>query len=335
MRGVAALAVLFFHETSHYGPRGLIAHGYLAVDFFLLLSGFVLARTFEPRFAAGLGARAFMAQRLKRLWPLMAVGTGLGATLAMIAPPDGNLAWLIACGFLFVPQLARAKDLFPLNGPQWSLMVELLANLAHALGLARLSRRWLLAIAGASALLLLRAALHFGTFDLGALPAMAWGGILRAGFAYCLGIVLARSLDGRGTATGPAWLLPLALLPAAIILPALPAVSALPQQLRLLFEWLVIVAALPATLVLGLRTGAPARAAPLLDWLGRLSFPLYAIHLPLLGLGEWLGDRTPDHASAIRWATLLAVLAASALLAETRLGGRPARPTQRARTAPA
>lgn len=327
LRGIAAVAVLCYHETSHFGPRGLIAHGYLAVDFFLLLSGFVLARTFEPRFFGGLTTRDFMIQRLLRLWPLMALGTVLGAALALIAPQEGNLAWLLACGLLFVPQLGGAKDLFPLNGPQWSLLTELLANIAHAAVLWRLRRRWVLLGAAACALGLLRAALHYGTFDLGALTAMAWGGPLRAGFAYGLGIVLARTLDARGTDFGRGWLAPMVMLPALIVLPALPAIAALPQLPRLGVEWLVIVAGLPGVLVLALRTGAPARAAPLLDWLGRLSFPLYAVHLPLLGFGEWLGDHDPVHGGAIRLATLVVTIGAAALLAETALGGRPARRT--------
>ena len=327
MRGIAAVSVLFYHETSHFGPRGLIAHGYLAVDFFLLLSGFVLARTFEPRFVGGLSMPKFMGQRLRRLWPLMGLGTGLGATLALIVRQEGNLAWLLACGLVFVPQLGRAKDLYPLNGPQWSLLTELLANIAHGAVLWRLRRRWVLLGAAACALGLLRAALHYGTFDLGALPAMAWGGPLRAGFAYGLGIVLARTLDARGTDTAWGWLAPIVLLPGLIVLPALPEIAALPQSPRLGVEWLVIVAGLPGVLVLALRTGAPARAAPLLHWLGRLSFPLYAVHLPLLGFGEWLGDHDPAHGGAIRLGTLVVTIGTAALLAETALGGRPARRT--------
>lgn len=321
MRGVAAIAVMLFHEAGLYGPRGFLGHSYLAVDFFLLLSGFVLARAFEPRLRAGLSARGFMAMRLKRLYPLMALGTAIGAVQALADGQAAAQVWpLLAMGLLFVPQMAGLAEIFPLNGPQWSLLVELAINLAHATGLARLPRVALLAISGACALLILRAAMRYGTLDLGWQQVGFWAGFVRAGFAYALGIVLARTVAPAVLAARWAWLAPLVLLP--VLMWTLALVSPVAS---LFSDWAVMTIGFPLLLVLALRTGAPDFAVPLLDWLGRLSFPLYAVHLPLLGLAALAARTQPDWSVAIRIGGAVFAACAAALLAETRLGGKPVR----------
>ncbi len=93
LRGVAALAVVFGHL---FWPFNLfLAHTYLAVDLFFLMSGFVLAATYERRLAAGWGAGKFAVVRLRRLWPLYALGlvVGLGfyAAVRLIKPSENFL----------------------------------------------------------------------------------------------------------------------------------------------------------------------------------------------------------------------------------------------------
>ncbi len=321
MRGVAAIAVMLFHEAGLHGPRGFLGHSYLAVDFFLLLSGFVLARTFEPRLRAGLSVAGFMAMRLRRLYPLMALGTVMGTVAALAGgQTSAEVAALLAMGLLFVPHMAGLAEIFPLNGPQWSLLVELAINLAHAAGLARLPRLVLLAISGACALLILRAAMRYGTLDLGWQQVGIWVGFVRAGFAYLVGIVLARTITPAITRTRWAWLVPLVLLPTLMWTMAL-----FPPVPSLFSDWAVMTVGFPLLLILALRIGAPAFAVPLLDWLGRLSFPLYAVHLPLLSIGATVAKSNPDWAFSARIGGALLAIGAAALLAETRLGGKPAR----------
>lgn len=320
MRGIAALAVMLFHEAGLYGSRGLLTHSFLAVDFFLLLSGFVLARAFEPRLAAGMSTHGFMVMRLKRLYPLMALGTVLGAMQALLnGQPGTEVVLLLGMGLTFVPQMAGATEIFPLNGPQWSLLVELIINLAHASGLARLPRLALLAISGACALLILRAAMRYGTLDLGWQQIGIWVGPVRAGFAYLLGIVMARTLVAKISAAPWLWLAPLVLLPAMMW-----AMVLFPPVPSLFSDWAVMTIGFPLLLLLALRSGAPGFAVPLLDWLGRLSFPLYAVHLPLLSLVALAAKGHPDAALAIRLGGGVLVIGTAALLAETRLGGKPA-----------
>lgn len=69
MRGVAALFVLVGHSPEFFG-LGHVPRFWLAVDLFFLLSGSVLSRTYEPRFAKGMGIRKFATARIIRLYPL-------------------------------------------------------------------------------------------------------------------------------------------------------------------------------------------------------------------------------------------------------------------------
>lgn len=317
LRGLAALAVMLFHEAGLHGSRGFLSHSYMAVDFFMLLSGFVLARSFEPKMAAGLGTRRFMVLRLKRLYPLMALGTLIGAAHLAFTGGEGPLLLLLALGLAFVPRLAGPAEIFPLNGPQWSLLFELAANLLHVVVLRRLPRLAVLAIGGLCLFGVLRAALHYGTLDLGWQENGFWVGLVRTGSAYCLGVVMARTLSPREAHGELAWLVPMALLPALLCGPML-----LPGELRLYACWAVMAAGFPLLMLLALRTGTPARFAPLLDWLGRLSFPLYAVHVPLLTLAALLGRLHPAFATTARLGGVGMVLGAAALLAETRFGGR-------------
>jgi peptidoglycan/LPS O-acetylase OafA/YrhL len=336
LRGIAAVAVMLFHEVGMNGApgagRGFLAHSYLAVDFFLLLSGFVLARTFEPKFAAGLSARGFMAQRLRRLWPLMGLGVILGAAQFLLSGEPGDLPLLLGLGLMFVPHLAGTAEIFPLDGPEWSLLVELAINLAHATVLRRLPRWALLALAGVATLAVLRMGLRYGTLDLGWQQVGLWVGYARALFAYAVGVVMARNLP-RLIQAGPApehgWIGPMALLPVLLWGPGL-----LPPALQLPACWLVMVAGFPVLMILSLRAGTPAAVAPALDWLGRLSFPLYAVHVPLLGLAALWDRAHAGHHGAMRLAGVALALAVAALLAETRLGGKPA-PLRALQPAPA
>jgi len=317
LRGIAAVAVMLFHEAGMNGTRGFLAHSYLAVDFFLLLSGFVIARTFEPKFAAGMTARRFMVLRLRRLYPLMALGVVLGAIHFALAGEPGNLPLLLALGLSFLPHLAGIAEIFPLNGPQWSLLVELVVNLVHAAGLKRLPRAALLVVAAIAGLAVLRMAMRYGTLDLGWQEVALWVGFARAGFAYCVGMVLARTLAPRQSDSAVAWIVPVLLLPALLWGPSL--LAPLPG---LYACWLVMVIGFPALMILALRTGAPDRLAPAMEWLGRLSFPLYAIHVPLLSLAALWGKTHPDHTGLARLGGAALAVGAAALLAETPLGGK-------------
>jgi peptidoglycan/LPS O-acetylase OafA/YrhL len=192
LRGLAALAVVLFHASPIFG-RQMAPSGYLAVDLFFILSGFVIAHVYDPRFAAGLTARSFILARMARFWPLFALGTVIGAGWTLlenvVSPPAAlsisETLGISALSLLYIPRITGA-DLFPLNVPAWSLFFELIVNAAFAIFFAASRTRWLLvviAVAGAVVACLAIA----DRFD-----AQSWGGgdelalVLRLG-CFCTG----------------------------------------------------------------------------------------------------------------------------------------------------
>ena len=159
LRGIAALIVVAFHifEIHSGGPAlQIINHGYLAVDFFFALSGFVLGYAYDDRWGHGLSFKAFVKRRLIRLQPMLLMGATLGMLayyfgLAQIESTSVGtllLIWLLAC--LMIPT-TKALDIrgwsegYTLNGPQWSLAFEYIANLLYALFIRRFPL-WLLGV---------------------------------------------------------------------------------------------------------------------------------------------------------------------------------------------
>ena len=155
LRGVAAITVVCFHvfeayATSHLDQR--INHGYLAVDFFFLLSGFVVGCAYDERWPA-LTLKEFITRRFIRLHPMVIIGAFIGAALFYF---QGCAAWdvstvsgvrLAGATFLnaaLLPatpggEIRGVGEMFPLNGPSWSLLFEYVGTLLYALLLRRLS----------------------------------------------------------------------------------------------------------------------------------------------------------------------------------------------------
>jgi len=79
LRGIAALVVLAFHIGLIYGLEPIFLNGWLAVDFFFALSGYVLARTYEGRLHKTIGAWQFSKKRFFRFWPVVLFGGAIGA----------------------------------------------------------------------------------------------------------------------------------------------------------------------------------------------------------------------------------------------------------------
>lgn len=189
MRGIAALAVALFHYNLSQAP-----HGYVAVDFFFALSGFVLARTYRSRWQAGLGTTAFMKQRLVRLYPLFLTGIVV-TTVAAVTQGTNMLSLrslIISVGLnaIMLPS-PLTITLFPLNVPAWSLFFELVANLAMVVVLFRLPRVALLAMCLACAYLLSPIVMANGSANLGAVWSQWAIALTRTAFSFCAGMLIA------------------------------------------------------------------------------------------------------------------------------------------------
>lgn len=271
LRGLAAIVVVAFH-------LGLpIAGAHLAVDFFFMLSGFVMARTYEARLREGsLGAVRFFVKRYRRLWGWMALGTSIGLVVAVGENGfSGELGLAFVLMLAMVPALNLAATPYLLNMPLWSIVYELVANLVHGLGLARMGRLPLVLLAAGCAIAL-GWTIELVGFPRGGFPEYHWLVLVRVGLAYTLGILIWRLWGDTPPAKVP-FALSFAALPVYVA-----AVYVWPWDYAPLFFILVLA---PVMLFGGI--AAQFRSAGALDVasrLGSLSFPLYAVHYPAIHL---------------------------------------------------
>lgn len=279
LRGLAALLVLFYHINSIHDEKGFVfGQGILAVDFFFLLSGFVLTRAFEDKLVRGLGVFAFMKLRVQRLWPALIVGIALGAVAHSVLTPSALVLPLIVTSLLMIPVFIPGGGYFLLVAVQWSLLFELIANLVHALLLVRLSNRMLAALCAASGVVFLYAIVTYGTTGVGCDTGTFLYGIPRVLFSYSLGVIFARRHGGKVPHRAGWWAVLLA-LPAVIC-----GVSMLSESYRPVAQVAAVFLAFPLLFRVAIETRLPRQAAPVLLWLGAVSYPVYTIHYPIFFL---------------------------------------------------
>jgi len=283
-RGVAALLVLLTHIGFFLGFP-FLKGGYLAVDFFFLLSGFVVAAAYERRLRGG-GMRflGFAAVRLRRLYPLYIAGTLLGAVRLFLVPafagkllhdPSGLITAFVAALVMLPGRVRGMTELFPFNGPSWSLFFEVVANAAYGLIARWLSTGVLIAIValGLAGCLLM-------VVDINSLgggprwPTLPWG-FARVALSFFGGVLIFRLRGGKPPKPSNAGALAvLALLAAGLF--AVPGAN--PWDLApvlLLFPALVWFGA--AVQPTGWLAAVATRAGP---W----SYALYATHIPIMDL---------------------------------------------------
>lgn len=160
LRGVAAILVVAFHifESFNGGNRfvQIINHGYLAVDFFFLLSGFVVAYAYDDRWGK-MTQWEFYKRRLIRLQPMVIMGMIIGAIFYYFQASDilfpqiaGMEVWKVivtmVIGFTLLPippslEIRGWGEMHPLNGPAWSLFFEYIANILYALIFRKFSNK--------------------------------------------------------------------------------------------------------------------------------------------------------------------------------------------------
>ena len=160
LRGVAAMLVVAYHIFEihyHGGPDQPINHGYLAVDFFFVLSGFVIGYAYDDRWektptqpprGQTFTLWTFFKRRLIRLHPMVIFGTLFGALMFFFGScsafplVDETPWWMVVLVMLWcftMLPLPHTMDIRgwaetnPLNGPAWSLQWEYLANILYAL----------------------------------------------------------------------------------------------------------------------------------------------------------------------------------------------------------
>ena len=315
LRGVAALMVVIFHLFERYsgGPCGqIVNHGYLAVDFFFVLSGFVVGYAYDDRWGK-MSLADFFKRRLTRLHPMLVAG-GLGGMLMFYLgssadfPLIAQTPWwqvlaMFFLGCLMIPATASMdirgwQETYPLNGPQWTLMLEYCANIIYALVLRRLPNfvLWVLLIAAAT----LTIDVGLGLNLLGNKPADlysegtfigGWGiegwqlhvGIVRLSFPFLAGLLIARYRRFITVKGGFWWCAALIILVQAV--PRIGGDNPANFWQNGLFETLCIIALFPLVVSIGAGSTIKGEGSrKLCKFLGDISYPVYITHYPLVYL---------------------------------------------------
>ena len=299
LRGVAALVVICYHIGEAFATSFLdqvVNHGYLAVDFFFMLSGFVIGYAYDDR-RKTMGIWAFTKRRLIRLHPMVVVGALLGALMFYAQGCEYwrvsevsivLLAFAMLLNMLLVPAWGGVEvrgfgEIFPLNGPTWSLFFEYIANLLYVVAIRKLSTRWLamLVFATGGALFGYGITNEYGylgagwTFD----NYGFWGGLLRVMFAFPAGLLLSRVFR-RWQVRGAFWWCALAIV----------AVTAAPRiggadhiWANGIYEALCVLLVFPLVVCLGASgETTDALSTRICNFLGDISYPLYIVHYPFI-----------------------------------------------------
>lgn len=352
LRGVAAIIVVCYHifegfsfaQITNQAGDGLIRifnHGYLAVDFFFLLSGFVINYAYHDRWNK-MTTISFFKRRLIRLHPMLIMGAFIGLICFLIG---GSMQWsgntipfyisiitfLLTC--FMIPTLPGSfnevrgnGELFPLNGPMWSLFFEYIGNILYALFIRRLSTKLL------TLLVILLGILH-SIFTIGNLSGygnlgVGWtfdtinfcGGMLRMLFPFTLGMLISRRF--KAIKLPYSFLISSILLIATLSVPYLTAFKAI--NLNGIYEFFCIIAIFPLILTIG---ASSQEKSKLSQTLGELSYPLYIIHYPIMYLFyQWL-IKTKQYTLSETYPVAILVVLLSVILAFTlsRLYDKPIR----------
>lgn len=301
LRGVAAITVVCFHvfeafATSHLDQR--INHGYLAVDFFFILSGFVVGYAYDDRWKT-MTVSDFFTRRFIRLHPMVVIGAVIGAVLFYF---QGCATWDVsnvtvpmllvatALNALLIPatpgtEIRGVGEMYPLNGPSWSLFFEYIANILYVFLLRKLPTNVL-------AVLVLLAGGGLATFAI-------WGpygdicvgfsltqdnmigGTLRMLFAFSAGLLLVRVFKPMPV-KGAFWIGSLAI----VIVSAIPRVGGSENLwMNGLYDTVAAVIIFPLLVYLGASGQITNRVTNrICTFLGDISYPLYMVHYPFIYL---------------------------------------------------
>lgn len=281
LRGIAAIVVVIFHFLeivyTDYS-KNFAGHGFLAVDFFFCLSGFVIAYAYDDRIGK-MGIAKFLRARLIRLHPLVIMGSVLGL-LALFFDPfaaaapaysAGKVILIFLLSILVIPfpvMADRYFNLFGLNAPAWSLFWEYVANVVYGFILWRLDKRILLVMAVAAAVWLGYVGSRAGNVMGGWGKDSFWDGAARISFSFLAGMLVYRYnfiIKNKLGFTGLT-----ILLLAALLMPWF--------KLNWLAEVLVVVLYFPLLIALGAGSTLHQRMEGICNFSGRISYPLYMTH---------------------------------------------------------
>lgn len=296
LRGVAALGVVAGHYTDFFGGNPLPG-AHIAVDLFFVMSGFVVAYSYEDRLLNGMSLRDFAVIRVIRLAPLYWLGTAIAVVaiaLALLSSTQFRLwSWpslaIASAGAVFmVPAvLAGSNKLFLLNIPAWSLFYELLINFVYARTIRRLSSVMVALIALIGITGLAWCAGGAQSLDGGDNIEDAAQALFRVSFGFSVGVLLARTHRLR--------MLPQMTIPPVVLYLSTIALMWPGDRLggnEALYDLTVVAILCPLIVLAAVNNGSPAEVAA--TWLGRISYPIYITHVPIAMIAAGVARKLLD-----------------------------------------
>ena len=330
LRGVAALMVVVFHCFETYVPvfkTQIVNHGYLAVDFFFVLSGFVIGYAYDDRWDK-MTTWGFFKRRLTRLHPMVIAGMLVGAALFFFSSgyfpktmevEGWKFALCFVMGLLMIPcgnglDIRGWGEMNSFNGPQWTLTFEYFGNILYAFILRRLPKLVLAILCVGCAFFTLDLTLGwdvFGFFPDGPQYTVIGGwsltgqqlyiGFTRLLYPFLCGLLISRILPARRTESNPSgspihlrggfWWCSLAL----IVLFSIPCIGGDYGVPDGIFQAVCILLLFPVIVLTGAGSvTTDPKSTAVCKWLGDISYPIYITHYPIMYMQMgWVADH-PD-----------------------------------------
>lgn len=350
LRGVASIFVVAFHvfetftmEKAHGGPTypQYLNHGYLAVDFFFLLSGFVIGYAYDDRWSK-MTTWDFFKRRLVRLHPMIILGSIIGAALFYLQPcaefgliagtPVWKMLLIMLIGCTLIPvtpgmDIRGWGEMHPLNGPAWSLFFEYIANILYALVIRRFSKLLLSIFVVLSGLFLLHWLIYGGQGDViggwAVDPKQLHIGFARLLFPFFAGLLLFR-IGKRITLKNAFGWCSLIL----IVFLSIPRVGDAQHLWQNgLYEAFCIMLVFPIIVAIG-AGGHITRKGPakICKFLGDISYPIYITHYPLIYIyTAWITTNKVPMSKGLPVGVLLVIVSVALAWACLKLYDEPVR----------
>ena len=295
MRGVAALIILTRHTPIYWGELGFY-HSYLAVDFFFMLSGFVLSHAYDKKLLTNeMSFYTFFITRVIRLYPLYFLAALLSAFVSFPFKPflHGDMDAVyrhfmsLLLGLFYMPsRLYGDMTLFPINGVSWSLFYELVVNIFYALFRSFLSTKRLIFIIAISGIYLCFQSITLNGLDHG----HKWGiesistGAARTIFGFSCGLILHRIFLTKQ-------LIKISNIKGYILflVISIPMLFSDLKALNGIFDCLIVIVVFPVCVYLGAGVNPKSEMRKTFEMLGIVSYPVYLFHASFAqGLYEFL-----------------------------------------------
>jgi peptidoglycan/LPS O-acetylase OafA/YrhL len=298
LRGVAAIIVVTFHLAEPFSTGNLdkmVNHGYLAVDFFFLLSGFVIGYAYDDRWHK-MTVGNFFRRRIERLQPMVVLGMTLGAigfyyTDSTLWPlihsiPVWKMLLVMLIGYTILPvplslDIRGWQEMHPLNSVGWSLFFEYIANILYAVWIRKFSVKALSVLVAIAAIALAHLAITNGDVSGG------WTlnveqvsiGLTRTMYPFFAGLLLSRV--AKPTQIKNAFLWCSLLVAIVLYMPRIGGASHI--WMNGIYDAVCIIIVFPLVVYLGasgvMQTQGENRIC---KFLGDISYPLYMVHYPLV-----------------------------------------------------